>query len=88
MNYLEFKNYLETIEESEIILGVFKKDVEKSIKDKFLEAVFRAIQKYMTIINTYKRTHQISISIQTEEKAKFKNQEKVQSLLITERKSN
>ena len=47
INYVEFKAHFATIQESEAIVDVFRKDVEASTKDKFLQAILRGIEKYL-----------------------------------------
>jgi len=63
---VEFKTHFATIQDSESIVDVFRKDVEASTKDKFVQAIIRGIEKYIEIENAHKRKHRMESGIQTE----------------------
>lgn len=65
----------------------FKKGMESSTKEKFLAAIVKNADRIMAGEKDFRRLHQVGVGTQTED-TKFRMQEKLQNLLMVQKRNN
>jgi|JI6StandDraft_1071083.scaffolds.fasta_scaffold1526287_1 hypothetical protein len=69
------------------MVSSFKKDMDTLTKDKFIQAISRNADRIFNNEKDYIRLHQVNEGTQTDE-VKYKMHEKMQNLLMVEKRNN
>ena len=84
INYMDFKTYIVGLPDSKAIVDVFTTEIESSTKEKFLSAIFKAVEKYIALQLAIKRRHQVPYGTQTNDTYRGK----VHNVLMSEKNSS